>query len=489
VFIPVLSWTQTQGPADAAPPVYIVLWFDTEDYTRTDPDTILLPLCEILERQGIRATFKMVGEKARQLEHRGQKDVIAALSRHDIGFHTTFHSLPPVPTAYLDRLDWSDGVEEFIRREEPGFLDTKRIFGRTPICYGQPGSAWAPQVFGALRRWQVPMYLDEGTHVGLKGRPFYYGGLLNVYDMADFGTRMNLEGSGDYQKAMTEFRRLHARLTSEGGGLISIYYHPNEFDCTEFWDAVIWSHGANPPRDKWRQPGKRSPESRAEALRYFEMYLESMRNMPGVRFVGAGDLIRLYADRSAGRRFKQQEVLEIARLLATEVTYQVAGGVYLSPAECMSVMLRWYLRDQGTLSVEAVSGLLGPARREPGVTGLTVDEWQFSSACRDALDYINRTGHVPSVVWLGSSAVAPADFLASLAAKIADEKSGDHVAIRQGRFTGDKYAANDEPGLFDWIIFPTGFRAPHVVDLAKLQCWSFKPAQRNDDLGPAPRRR
>src|SRR2546426_942754 len=141
--------------------IYVTLWFDTEDYISPEPDTIILPLCRILEKRGIRATFKIIGEKARDLERKGQKDVLSALGRHDIGFHTTVHSQPPAIAAYMDRLDWEDGVDEFLRREERGFRDTQRIFGKTPVCYGQPGNSWAPQAYGALRRWGVPLYLDE----------------------------------------------------------------------------------------------------------------------------------------------------------------------------------------------------------------------------------------------------------------------------------------------------------------------------------------
>src|SRR6266545_6004982 len=112
VAVPVLLAAVAQlKPSDS--PVYVALWFDTEDYTSPEPDTIILPLCRILEKRGIRATFKLIGEKARDLERKGQKDVLEALGRHDIGFHTTYHSQPPAVSAYLDRLDWDDGVEEF----------------------------------------------------------------------------------------------------------------------------------------------------------------------------------------------------------------------------------------------------------------------------------------------------------------------------------------------------------------------------------------
>jgi hypothetical protein len=48
-------------------PVYLPLWFDTEDYVSPEPDTIILPLCQILEKHSIRATFTMIGEKSRDL--------------------------------------------------------------------------------------------------------------------------------------------------------------------------------------------------------------------------------------------------------------------------------------------------------------------------------------------------------------------------------------------------------------------------------------
>jgi len=456
--------------------VYVTLWFDTEDYTSPEPDTIILPLCRILEKRGIRATFKLIGEKARDLERKGQKDVIEALARHDIGFHTTYHSQPPAVSAYLDRLDWDDGVQEFLRREDSGFRDTKRIFRRVPICYGQPGNSWAPQVFVSLRRWGIPLYLDEGTHVGLKGKPFYYCGLLNVYDMAEQSTRMGLEGAADYEKGVAAFRKIHEKLAQQGGGLVSIYYHPNEFDHTEFWDAAIWARGANPPRERWTTAGKRTPESRRQALEYFDRYLDLMQKMPGVRFVSASDLVQLYADRSAGRAFARGEIQGIASALTREISFQSVGKDYLSAAEAFSVLLRWYLRNASVNAVRAMTGILGPARREPGQSVGRFQKWEFRRACEEALDVMERRGRVPEIVWIGSVPVAPADFLATLASEILQESPEIALSLTRGVFTAEKYAAEDSESVFDWVIHPAGFHAPHVMDLAKLQCWTLKPA-------------
>ena len=102
--------------------VYMVLWFDTEDYILPASDDAALRLAEFLTGEGIRATFKVVGEKARTLERRERFDVIAALKKHEIGYHSNWHSVQPSPAMYLSDLGWDEGVAEFDRREGADLL-------------------------------------------------------------------------------------------------------------------------------------------------------------------------------------------------------------------------------------------------------------------------------------------------------------------------------------------------------------------------------
>src|SRR5579862_1268267 len=92
--------------------VYVVLWFDTEDYLSPADDDASLHLARFLTAEGIRATFKIVGEKARVLERRGRTDTIEALKKHEIGFHSNYHSPHPTPSQYLSGLGWDEGVAE-----------------------------------------------------------------------------------------------------------------------------------------------------------------------------------------------------------------------------------------------------------------------------------------------------------------------------------------------------------------------------------------
>src|SRR3954451_15302472 len=97
-------FTAAPPPARAAGKaarVYVILWFDTEDYLLPASDDAALHVAEFLSKEGVRATFKVVGEKARTLERRGRQDVIAALKKHEIGYHSAWHSVQPSPAMYL----------------------------------------------------------------------------------------------------------------------------------------------------------------------------------------------------------------------------------------------------------------------------------------------------------------------------------------------------------------------------------------------------
>ena len=109
LLLPALLFAGLAFAADP-PPVYWLLWFDTEDYIDPASDDAALRLARELDAMGVKATFKIVGEKARVLEERGRRDVIAALSKHDIGYHTDNHSIPPTPAVYLQKLGMADGA-------------------------------------------------------------------------------------------------------------------------------------------------------------------------------------------------------------------------------------------------------------------------------------------------------------------------------------------------------------------------------------------
>src|SRR6266851_9488652 len=294
--------------AEKSAKVYVILWFDTEDYILPASDDAALRVAELLTKENIRATFKVVGEKARTLERRGRTDVITALQKHEIGYHSNWHSVQPSPAMYLSNLGWDDGVEEFDRREKPGYDDVKRIFGVAPSCYGQPGSSWGPQSFGAMRKWGMQVYLDAGSHVRLNDRPHYYCGILTLYKLAHT-IRADL-AKPDLKEAEERFQEAHKKLLAEGGGVVSIVYHPCEFVHKEFWDGVNFRKGANPPREQWKLPPTKTPAETSLAFQVFENYIRFIKHLPEVQFITASEAAQIYRDKARGRDFPDADIVE-----------------------------------------------------------------------------------------------------------------------------------------------------------------------------------
>ena len=57
-----------------------------------------------------------------------------------------------------------------------------------------------------------------------------------------------------------------------------------------------------------------------------------------------------------------------------------------------------------------------------------------------------------------------------------DDGSSPSVSVRKGNPEMEKYIATDPVRSFNWVIHPEGFEAGHLLDLARLQAWTLKPA-------------
>ena len=431
-------------------PVYVVLWFDTEDYILPAADDAALRIARDLSRAGVRATFKIVGEKARVLEARGREDVIHALAAHDIGYHSNFHSIQPAPAVYLRDAGWLDGAAEFERREAPGVADIRRIFGMTPSCYGQPGSSWGPQSFRALLRMGVPVYLDEGSHISLGEQPFWFGGMLHIFGMGRFLIRPSIEDEALLAGALSRFDRAAEELRNRGGGVISTYYHPTEFVATEFWDAVNFAKGASRPRAEWKMPRTRTAEASERAYRILMRYVEHAKTRPGVQFVTARELTHLYEPKPAPATREAA-----AEHLRARVTWLSSAPGSLSAADLLQILLGMPPRE-----------IEGPtARRASTYTGPDLTGEALETARRDVRAFIEANRRLPSEVWTGSTFLSIAEFKRMLAG-----------ARRAGPIEAESHVATDPGKTFQWAIHPEGFTAPNLLELARLQTWTLKPA-------------
>ena len=74
--------------------VHLIFSFDSEDYETPAADDAEKWWAETMTKHGITACICVVGELARTLCQHGRKDVIDAMARHEIAFHSDMHSAP-----------------------------------------------------------------------------------------------------------------------------------------------------------------------------------------------------------------------------------------------------------------------------------------------------------------------------------------------------------------------------------------------------------
>ncbi|MGQ9554046.1 MAG: hypothetical protein ACUVWR_08040 [Anaerolineae bacterium] len=469
--------------------VRVCFWFDVEDYITPESDDALRSLLDIFEQRQARGTWKLVGEKFRVLQSRGRKDIIEALHRQDVGYHTDNHSQHPTISEYVKGLGWRAGVAEFAAREVRGLEELRAEFGHIS-CYGQPGGAWAPQAFPVLSQWGIPMYLDEGGHLGLGKQPFWFQNVLTVFNLQENCLRVDLRPADKAQalaKAKERFQAAVDRLLPTGG-LISIYYHPCEFATSEFWDGVNFSHGHNTPRNQWRGAPllpKGEPEAR---LSVFAGLLDLALEHPDVEVVDATQLLRGYRQQEPNGLLPTVELAQLAAGMGGKISYAHSSVGVLSPAQLYSGLVQalatWAERGEAPAMI-ALTSPLGPTTRAVSEENGQATVAVIGAAARRALAEMCASNHMPASLTMNGRTIGSATSFGAMATALdtiqkqpsAGSASESTVSFKPAHLTLEAQVGRDSPAMWSWAIFPEGFSAPDLMELTRLQAWTMKPAR------------
>src|SRR5579872_2298724 len=300
-----------------------------------------------MERHDVKVTFKIVGEKLRELKANGRYDVIEAMGRHDIGYHSNLHSVHPTISEYVGNLEWDEAEELFFQKENPGIEEIRSTYGHDLSCYGHPSLCWVPEAYPALLEWKVGVYLDTTYSISPPNeRPYYY---CNVLNLMGLGKKIvPLDASGGPQQLPPEYlttlipqiESMYPKLrASDEPEILSMYCHPTTYATEEFWDVVNFARGKNPPREKYVRSKLKSPEQTALDLERLEEFVIYLGSLPGARFITASDAREIYADRSRDHEFTVEELSGLCERSKTSITFQTIDGFWVSPAEILSMVI------------------------------------------------------------------------------------------------------------------------------------------------------
>lgn len=454
------------------------LWIDDADYIDDRSEEALDYLLSMLDRLGIRATFKLVGEKARTLKKHGRDDSIRALCRHDLCYHSNLHSFHPTVTEYTEPLSFHDGAIEFEKREMSGFHDLREIFGREIVGYGQPGESFSPDVFPVLRKFGADVNLDDHFILDVDGMAFSYCGVLNLNHVRRILRYDYRDANGmDYaKKAFHEMASMECgREYPEQVRLFSVFYHPSEFFSSEYLgDYYNFRNGKNHSFDSkgiflgYTLPPAWDRETEHHNIEKVGQFLQYMQEQ-GVNFVTASELRNMQIRRN--RFIEKQDIEALASQYANgSITFFDIGGEYISASEGFLLLSQYLLGKQPHPYL-----IYGPETRETSMIpdGTTVSREQVASAMTEQ-DYIMGYPQLKSRYHVGDCLLTPLDLCATAAYLIANDLEICQPILGTPKF--ERHVCYHSNWSNRWL-FSDDFHVPNTYEKTRLQCWTLKPVR------------
>jgi|GEM_PF-1530343 len=460
--------------------VAVLIRFDTEDFLTSESDDAALAIADLLTDLGVRATFPLTAWKVRALRDRDRRDVIEAVGRHDVGFHSTSHSLHPTIAEELEATPDRDAAAVFERREGEGMGEVAAAFGSALSCYTQPGANWVAEASTALHRWGIPLHFGEdwNAYVDVAGRPFYIGGTLHFSGAVACPKPFlsELPRAADDALAMVGKAVRSARDGSGDVGLVNVVAHPTELVTEVFWDAVNFGGGINREARDWSPPPVRRAADVKAAFEAFSGYVRHLKTLPGVTFWGASDLIRAHPDRARDALFDHGDAVGVATAFSTGRIGAIAvRGATLSPAEAVVLICRDLeaMAEGRQLAFAHLDEVQPCYIPEPNDGGTRMEAKPLLAGAL----LLAAGGAWPAEV-AGVPMTAAAGALANLLLARLEEGHWPGVLdIPHGELLTRRWVRSEDKLHWDWAIFRPGFRAPRLRERALAACWALKPAE------------
>jgi len=453
--------------------VKLIFFFDSEDYETPAADDAEKWWAQTMTKHGITVCINVVGELARALCQRGRQDVIAAMARHDIAYHSDMHSAYPTWAEYLDTLSWDEGVARVLHDEGKGIADVQETFGQRPRVWCKPGSSWGPQVAHAMVQMDVPVFCDAPFEIS-PGHPLWYDNCLFLTYHHHFDGYFEVPHSGRLEKMKQDFLAL---CDKHDGRYLAMFTHPCRLFTAQWSDT--FSGGKNPPREQWKPCPLRPEQEIHELQKDFDQFLGWVVQQPQVELTTHRALLKEW-QQPAVPWLNQDEVRQVCAR-AVEFNYQSYKSNYLSPAEQFSVIVQAIANGkEGQQAPLSARRLLGPTVSPSQQVATGKVSWrEFINAARWADDFCLRTRSVPAVIPLGDTAVGPNAFMQAAARVLNQQEIPSTVDVEPV----SEYPAITQRHDFvrqrfknSWSELSPDFEGLNVLEMIRLQAWTVKPA-------------
>jgi len=179
----------------------LFLTFDVEDFVNTRSIDALCLVLKSLRRHHLEGLFFITGHMAEKLQH--HPNIINMLGYHEIGYHSTSHSVHPNIFEYTDLPSYQDAYQVSLIREvshinslsgeiegNGGIGLLRDIFPHKKIqAFRAPGFSWSPPHLDALR--SLGIKYDFSTN--LYNIPIFHKG-ISFFPFPFFIDNINYDG-------------------------------------------------------------------------------------------------------------------------------------------------------------------------------------------------------------------------------------------------------------------------------------------------------
>jgi peptidoglycan/xylan/chitin deacetylase (PgdA/CDA1 family) len=213
-----------------------VLTFDTEDFISQNSFTGLLDLLKRLKKHNHRGLFFITGHMAEKLaEH---PEVLEFLKDHEIGYHSSSHSVHPTIFEFTDMESYSEAHKISMLRETShinpltgvpegagGIYAVRKLFPSKEVAsFRAPGFCWSPPHLEALR--DLGVKYDFSTNISKE--PFSHKG-ITFYPYPHIG---------DWRSTFADYRIFWLSAIRDKFNVACL--HPSLLVNQTEWDSIFW---------------------------------------------------------------------------------------------------------------------------------------------------------------------------------------------------------------------------------------------------------
>lgn len=441
----------------------LIFSFDTEDFTSNSAADAIYREAEILRRNGIRGCFCVVGLLAQQLRAWKRRDVIDALSHHEIALHTWGHTYHPTINEYTDTKDFQSAYREVLRQETEACRMLSDTFG-TDTVYAAvpPGNQKSYAAMYAYADMGIPIYADTVCDTPV-GDGMYY---CNLFHM-DYAFAME---SCFFETACDDamLRGILDRLAGRGHAIV--YTHPHIAMYSRHWDSLNYYKENRFPFGHWTEAPRR-PE--AETERFY-------RNMERFTCLAKEDerfSITTYkeiADRlntEPPRVITKADLSKLKAHLAQQL-YPYADTVSYSLSDLFCACCA-FLGGSESYTCKKVFGFLSMPDSAPSPCSVTAQE------LRKAAETIPSDGFLPESVTIGAKRIGPADFLMAAMDILCGAASAEILPGRPQLPSLDAIPQTRDLAFAGTWMHSDDFKDLYLSDRLRLQSWTMRHQPQN----------